>query len=73
MDLEAFDQVCTDLMDVLQGVVHPEENPNAIAGERMVKLKMLFQGWDPKNSGEVPRDIVYLIAQVCEQHIEVRN
>lgn len=66
MDLEAFDQVCTDLMDILQGVVHPAENPNAIAGERMVKLKMLFQGWDPKNSGEVPRDIVYLIAQTCQ-------
>jgi len=68
MEQPAFDRVCADLMDILQGVVTPQENPNAIGGERMVKLKMLFQGWDPKNSGQVPRDIVYLIAQACQSN-----
>ena len=42
------------------------EDIDPLTADRMVKLRMLFSGWDPKSTGQVPRDLIYLMAQACQ-------
>jgi len=63
MDEKLFSQVNIELLDILNGVVQKPLDPDMVTGHKLVQLKMLFQGWDPKHTGKVPRDLVYLLAQ----------
>merc|ERR1711988_619639 len=69
-----FLPIYNDLVDSLQANGASTEEAmdasGAIAGERLVKLQMLFQAWDPKNSGTVPRDIIMMLARAGEAHTE---
>lgn len=66
MDDVEFANIYTELLESFDVGAGEESEVDVIPGERLVKLQMLFQGWDPKNSGSVPRDIVFLLARNCE-------
>jgi len=70
MEDDEFAPIYKELLDSFDAGQAEESEVDAIPGERLVKLQMLFQGWDPKNSGSVPRDIVFLLARNCEQYTE---
>lgn len=62
-----FDQVVKELFDTLKGVVKVSVNPDMVTGDKMLQLKMFFQGFDSKGTGSVPRDTVYVLAQACHE------
>jgi len=68
MDDSHFNSIYNDLVESLEGAGADDGEEAKIPGERLVKLQMLFQGWDPKNSGTVPRDIVAVLARSCEEY-----
>eukprot|EP00656_Telonema_subtile_P024986 TRINITY_DN27125_c0_g1_i2.p1 TRINITY_DN27125_c0_g1~~TRINITY_DN27125_c0_g1_i2.p1 ORF type:complete len:362 (+),score=160.11 TRINITY_DN27125_c0_g1_i2:160-1245(+) len=63
MSEELFEQVHNELLDILNGVVQLDVDPDMVTGDKLVRLKMLFRGWDPAGAGHVPKDTVYLLAQ----------
>jgi len=67
MDDDTFDQVIQELFETLKGVVKVNVDPDMVTGDKMLQLKMLFQGWDSQGTGQVPRDTLYLLAQACQQ------
>jgi len=65
---EQFMPIFNDLLESFEGGDKEDESEvDVIPGERLVKLQLLFQGWDPKNTGNVPRDIVFVLARASEQ------
>jgi len=68
MDDAEFLPIYEDLLESFEGAQPAESEVDVIPGERLVKLQMLFQGWDPKNTGNVPRDVVFLLARVAEAY-----
>jgi len=70
MDDTEFLPIYSDLLDSFDAGATEDPEENKIPGERLVKLQMLFQGWDPKNSGSVPRDIITVLARACEAYTQ---
>jgi len=64
-----FLPIYNDLMESFEGFQDAQgdtDESDKIPGERLLKLQMLFQSWDPKNSGAVPKDLVFVLARACE-------
>lgn len=68
MDDATFQPIYEDLVESFEGPPAGESEADLFIPERLVDLQQLFQGWDPKNTGSVPRDIVFLLARACEKH-----
>lgn len=73
MEDSDFKPIYDDLLDSIQGAQEAQEETltDQIPAERLVKLQMLFQGWDPKNSGSITRDVVFLLARATEKYTGV--
>jgi len=66
-----FLPIYLDLLESFEAQAEDAESEaDMIPGERLVKLQMLFQGWDPRNTGTVPRDIVFVLARACEPYTQ---
>lgn len=71
MEDEEFTAIYSDLLESFEGQsVNEGQGMEEFPGERLVKLQLLFQGWDPKNTGAVPKDVLFVLARACEQYTE---
>ena len=71
MEDDEFTAIYNDLLESFEGQSSNDgQGMEEFPGERLVKLQLLFQGWDPKNTGAVPKDVLFVLSRACEQYTE---